>query len=91
MTSHEQIVSVISFLIAGALLLLLVVVVMWENVASVPRCLMKEDGCQKILRYMFNRTSTTSETISRLSLETLNEFVSPSLTLDSLIKRFQCQ
>ncbi|CAO2595614.1 Prl5a1 [Lemmus lemmus] len=47
---------------------------MWENVASVPRCLMKDGGCQKVLHYMFNRTSTTSETINRLSLETLNEF-----------------
>ncbi|KAM7322764.1 hypothetical protein ACRRTK_018269 [Alexandromys fortis] len=57
---------------SGALLLLPLLV--WENVASVPRCLMKDGGCQKVLGYMFNRTSTTSETINRLSLETLNEF-----------------
>nr|XP_048283982.1 prolactin-5A1-like [Myodes glareolus] len=58
---------------SGALLLLLLLL-MWENVASVPRCLMKDGGCQKVLRFMFNRTSTISETINRLSLETLNEF-----------------
>ncbi|XP_005355050.1 prolactin-5A1-like [Microtus ochrogaster] len=54
--------------------LLLLPLLLWENVDSVPRCLMKDGGCQKVLSYMFNRTSTTSETISRLSLETLNEF-----------------
>ncbi|XP_005066489.1 prolactin-5A1-like [Mesocricetus auratus] len=57
--------------ISGALLLLLL---MWENGACVPRCLMKDGGCQKVLSWVFNKTSTTSETINHLSSEILNEF-----------------
>ncbi|ERE78113.1 prolactin-5A1-like protein [Cricetulus griseus] len=57
--------------VSGTILLLLL---MWENVACVPRCVMKDGGCQKVLSWMFNMTSTTAETISRISSDTLNEF-----------------
>ncbi|XP_003504881.2 prolactin-5A1-like [Cricetulus griseus] len=63
--------SSIQLRISGTILLLLL---MWENVACVPRCVMKDGGCQKVLSWMFNMTSTTAETISRISSDTLNEF-----------------
>jgi prolactin len=79
---------VISFLIAGTLLLLLLSnLLMWENVASVPRCIMEDGGCQKVLNYIFNMTSTISENFNNLSSETLNDFVSTSLTAGFSIKK----
>ncbi|GAB1298040.1 Prolactin-5A1 [Apodemus speciosus] len=60
---------------SGALLLLLLSnLLLWENVASAPRCIMKDGGCQKVLNYIFNMTSTISENFNNLSSETLNEF-----------------
>ncbi|XP_021036694.1 prolactin-5A1 [Mus caroli] len=60
---------------SGALLLLLLSnLLMWENVASVPRCIMDDGGCQKVLNYIFNMTSTISENFNHLSSETLNDF-----------------
>nr|BAA84972.1 prolactin-like-peptide [Rattus norvegicus] len=60
---------------SGALLLLLLSnLLMWENVASVPRCIMENGGCQKVLNYLFNMTSTISESFNTLSSETLNDF-----------------
>ncbi|XP_050999184.1 prolactin-5A1-like [Acomys russatus] len=60
---------------ARALLLLLMSnLLTWENVASVPRCIMENGGCQKVLSYIFNMTSNTSDVINHLSSETLNEF-----------------
>ncbi|XP_031214918.1 prolactin-5A1 [Mastomys coucha] len=60
---------------SGALLLLLLSnLLMWENVASVPRCIMNKGGCQKVLNYIFNMTSTISENFNKLSSETLNDF-----------------
>ncbi|XP_021071715.1 prolactin-5A1 [Mus pahari] len=60
---------------AGALLLLLLSnLLMWENVVSVPRCIMEDGGCQKVLNYIFNMSSTISENFNNLSSETLNDF-----------------
>ncbi|EDL32412.1 prolactin-5A1 precursor [Mus musculus] len=60
---------------SGTLLLLLLSnLLMWENVASVPRCIMEDGGCQKVLNYIFNMTSTISENFNNLSSETLNDF-----------------
>uniref|UniRef100_A0A8C8U729 Prolactin family 5, subfamily a, member 1 n=1 Tax=Peromyscus maniculatus bairdii TaxID=230844 RepID=A0A8C8U729_PERMB len=53
---------------------LLLLLLMCENAASVPRCIMKDGGCQKVLSYIFNRTSTTAESINLLSSDTLKEF-----------------
>ncbi|XP_060228352.1 prolactin-5A1-like [Meriones unguiculatus] len=67
--------SLIQQHLSGALLLLLLSsFLMWENVASVPRCIMKDGGCQKVLSYIFNMTSNASEGIDHLSSEALNEF-----------------
>uniref|UniRef100_A0A8C6G7B7 Prolactin family 5, subfamily a, member 1 n=1 Tax=Mus spicilegus TaxID=10103 RepID=A0A8C6G7B7_MUSSI len=60
---------------SGTLLLLLLSnLFMWENVASVPRCIMEDGGCQKVLNYIFNITSTISENFNNLSSETLKDF-----------------
>ncbi|XP_051050063.1 prolactin-5A1 [Phodopus roborovskii] len=72
MAEQRWLVTLGSWQTAGGLLLLQLL--LWENVACVPRCLMKDGGCQKVLTWMFNVTSNTSETINRLSSETLNEF-----------------
>ncbi|KAL1765689.1 prolactin isoform X1, partial [Sigmodon hispidus] len=54
--------------------MLLLLLLVCENVASVPRCIMKDEGCQEVLRHIFNMTSNTSESIHLLSSETLQEF-----------------
>ncbi|KAL6034029.1 hypothetical protein STEG23_014673, partial [Scotinomys teguina] len=53
---------------------LLLLLLMCGIVASVPRCIMKDGGCKKVLSYMFNMTSITSESINLLSADTLREF-----------------
>ncbi|XP_052012564.1 LOW QUALITY PROTEIN: prolactin-5A1-like [Apodemus sylvaticus] len=67
---------IVTNLKAGARLLLLQLsnLLLWENVASVARCMMKDGGCQEVLNDIFNMTSTISENFKNLSSETLNEF-----------------